>query len=117
LGALFKNDGPAAGNSSLPLANYGIAHFSPLTFGHSTCVCLKIQVRLAGAIFADNFIEAAISRDFQEVGDKLYCTCEGSIPLTYSPLLPITSGPIVSGNVESSRKEVIRSLEHRLLRF
>jgi hypothetical protein len=117
LGTLLKNGQPATGNSSLPLANDSIAHFSSFTFGHGTCVCLKIQIRLTGAIFADNFIEAAISGDFQEVGDKLYCVVEGAVPLTYSPFLPVTSSPIVSCNVECSRKEVICSLEHRLLGF
>ena len=113
---LFYDTGPTTTDTSFPLSNYCITHSLALLLRHCSCISLKVQIRFARTILANNLVEATISRDFQKVGHKLCSTAEGTISLAYPPLYPILSGPVVSSNIEGTGGEIVSHLEHGLLR-
>jgi hypothetical protein len=115
LGALLHYYGPAIGNPPFPLAKHCVTHILTFSFGHRSCISFEIQVRLAGAVFANDFVETAILGYFQKIGDKLYSATEGTVPLPYPPFLPVLPGPVICCNVEGTRGEVVSYLEHGLL--
>ena len=114
---LLLNHGPAAPDPSFPLTDYSITHILPFSLCHRTCLCFQIQVCLAGSVFTNDLIEAAVLRDFEEIGDKFCCAAEGSVPLSNPPLLAIPAGPVICSYVECAGGNIVRCLEQGLLRL
>jgi hypothetical protein len=114
---LFSDLGPAIVDAPSPLSNHFVTHSLTFVCCHHSCIGLKVQIRLAGTILANDLVEAPIARDFQKIGYKLYRIAESTIPLANPPFPSILPGPVIGSNVKGNGGEVIGSLEHCLLRF